>query len=264
MTNAITTRPTGIVAALALKYEMDPTAFAQTVKATVFPNGQATNEQLAAFCAVAREYGLSPFTKQVFAFPNKGGGITPMVSVDGWVSMMNSHPAMDGIDFEPLRDDDGKVYAMRCIIKRKDRSSPISVVEFLDECKGSSQPWLKSPMRMLRHRAMIQCARIAFGFSGIYDEEEAARIVEAEVSNATPEPKSLRALTERFTPPPHKADIEPFADVPDAPRELTPAENAELDRKLAREQELAETKEQADALFGGEPAKPRKARSTEH
>jgi hypothetical protein len=32
---------------------------------------------------------------------------------------------------------------------------------------------------MLRHKAMIQCARIAFGFGGIYDQDEAERIIEA-------------------------------------------------------------------------------------
>jgi hypothetical protein len=35
---------------------------------------------------------------------------------------------------------------------------------------------------------MIQCARLAFGFSGIYDEDEAARIVRAD-----PAPTTLRA-----------------------------------------------------------------------
>jgi hypothetical protein len=30
---------------------------------------------------------------------------------------------------------------------------------------------------MLRHKAMIQCARLAFGFVGIYDQDEAERIV---------------------------------------------------------------------------------------
>jgi hypothetical protein len=29
---------------------------------------------------------------------------------------------------------------------------------------------------MLRHKALIQCARLAFGFAGIYDEDEATRI----------------------------------------------------------------------------------------
>jgi len=32
---------------------------------------------------------------------------------------------------------------------------------------------------MLRHKAMIQCARLAFGFVGIFDDDEAARIVDA-------------------------------------------------------------------------------------
>jgi len=39
---------------------------------------------------------------------------------------------------------------------------------------------------MLRHKALIQCARIAFGFSGIYDEDEAARIVETSAASSTP------------------------------------------------------------------------------
>jgi hypothetical protein len=37
---------------------------------------------------------------------------------------------------------------------------------------------------MLRHKAMIQAARIAFGFAGIYDEDEAARIASVEVHAA--------------------------------------------------------------------------------
>jgi hypothetical protein len=37
---------------------------------------------------------------------------------------------------------------------------------------------------MLRHKAMIQCARLAFGFVGIFDEDEAERI--REEINITP------------------------------------------------------------------------------
>jgi hypothetical protein len=35
---------------------------------------------------------------------------------------------------------------------------------------------------MLRHKAMIQAARYAFGFAGIYDPDEAERIAEGETS----------------------------------------------------------------------------------
>ena len=43
-------------------------------------------------------------------------------------------------------------------------------------------PGNPTPRRMLRHKAMIQCARLAFGFGGIYDQDEAERIVEAPLS----------------------------------------------------------------------------------
>jgi hypothetical protein len=32
---------------------------------------------------------------------------------------------------------------------------------------------------MLRHKSMIQCARLAFGFTGIYEPDEAERILES-------------------------------------------------------------------------------------
>ena len=48
------------------------------------------------------------------------------------------------------------------------------------ECKKRDvAPWKSHPRRMLRHKAMIQCARLAFGFAGIYDQDEAERIAEA-------------------------------------------------------------------------------------
>ena len=57
----------------------------------------------------------------------------------------------------------------------------------MGECKRGTQPWQSHPKRMLRHKAMIQCARLAFGFSGIYDEDEAQRIVERDVTPAANE-----------------------------------------------------------------------------
>jgi len=48
------------------------------------------------------------------------------------------------------------------------------------ECRRGTGPWQSHPKRMLRHKAMIQCARLAFGYGGIYDQDEAERIVEAQ------------------------------------------------------------------------------------
>ncbi|EOJ4766922.1 recombinase RecT, partial [Escherichia coli] len=50
-------------------------------------------------------------------------------------------------------------------------------------------PWQSHPKRMLRHKAMIQCARLAFGFAGIYDNDEAERIVENTACTAERQPE---------------------------------------------------------------------------
>jgi hypothetical protein len=53
----------------------------------------------------------------------------------------------------------------------------------MNECKrNNASPWQTHPKRMLRHKALIQCARLAFGFVGIYDQDEAERIVEKDVT----------------------------------------------------------------------------------
>lgn len=87
---------------------------------------------------------------------------------------MNEHPQFDGIEFD---QDDSKC---TCIIYRKDRSRAIKVTEWMDECRRDTGPWKSHGRRMLRHKAMIQCARLAFGFGGIYDQDEAERIVESQ------------------------------------------------------------------------------------
>lgn len=48
----------------------------------------------------------------------------------------------------------------------------------MGECKRNTQPWQSHPTRMLRHKTLIQCARLAFGFAGIFDQDEAERVIE--------------------------------------------------------------------------------------
>lgn len=148
--------------------DVDPTDLANTLTNTVFK--KATNDELLSLLIVANQYKLNPFTKEIYAFPAKGGGIVPVVGVDGWARIINDNPLCDGIQFEQNEE------SCTCKIYRKDRTHPTVVTEYLDECQGVSEPWKRYPKRMLRHKALIQCARVAFGFSGIYDEDEAHRI----------------------------------------------------------------------------------------
>lgn len=145
------------------------------LKATAF-KGPATDAQLIALMVVAQQYSLNPFTKELYAFPDRNNGIVPVVGVDGWSRIINSHPQFDGLDF--LQDE----ISCTCTIYRKDRNHPVKVTEYMAECRRDGVgPWKSHPYRMLRHKALIQCARLAFGFVGIFDQDEAERIIEAEV-----------------------------------------------------------------------------------
>lgn len=156
----------------------DGTELVAVLKATAF-KGQVSDAQMTALLVVAGQYGLNPFTKEIYAFPDRQNGIVPVVGVDGWSRIINANPEFDGMDF--VQDDE----SCTCIIYRKDRNHPIKVTEWMSECKRDGVgPWKSHPRRMLRHKAMIQCARLAFGFTGIFDQDEAERITERDVSGS--------------------------------------------------------------------------------
>lgn len=158
---------------MANKFGIEPSKMLTTLKSTAF-KGDVSNEQMIALLVVANQYNLNPWTKEIYAFPDRGG-IVPVVGVDGWSRIINSDPNFDGMEFKDADD----ASWVECTIYRKDRSHPIAVREYMAECKRDQGPWKTHPRRMLRHKAMIQCARLAFGFAGIYEPDEAERIQEA-------------------------------------------------------------------------------------
>lgn len=177
-----------VTADMAARFGMEPGPFEATVRQTCNAE-KLSREQFAAFLLVAREHGLNPVTREIFAFPGKSG-VVPVVSIDGWLRIMNTHPMMDGLVLTDVRTPEGKLLAVQARIHRKDRAHPIEVTEYLDECARETDVWKKWPARMLRHKATIQCARYAFGFAGIYDQDEAERIEEVEVLTPQIEQKS--------------------------------------------------------------------------
>ena len=159
---------------LAARLGMDAgTDLMNTLKNTAFKGGNVTDEQFTALLIVANQYGLNPWTKEIYAFPDKGG-IVPVVGVDGWARIINEHPQFDGMEFSYDKEEG----ACTCKIYRKDRKHPTIVTEYMGECKRNTQPWQSHPTRMLRHKTLIQCARLAFGFAGIFDQDEAERVIE--------------------------------------------------------------------------------------
>lgn len=165
-----------VIMDMADRFGMEPAAFEATLRATVVP-ADVTREQFAAFLLVAKKYNLDPITKQIYAFPSRSGGIQPIVSIDGWMNLINTRAEFDGMEFEDHFGEEGKLTAITCRMYRKDRSRPVSVTEYMDECQRPTDTWKRWPARMLRHKAAIQAARYAFGFSGIVDEDEAERMI---------------------------------------------------------------------------------------
>lgn len=202
------------VATFAGRFGMDQGEVMNTLKATAFKSKEPiSDEQMTALLIIANQYGLNPFTKEIYAYPDKGA-IVPVVGVDGWARIMNDHPQMNGIEFryseETMTHKGKSVHAwVEAVITRKDRTNPIVVREYFDEvCRnvGFATPWDSHPKRMHRHKALIQAARVAFGFSGIYDEDEAERIYE---KDATPAPA--------YKETPARYEAKPVAPVPPPP-----------------------------------------------
>lgn len=169
MSNAITV----IADSLAVRHGMGQNGadMYNLLTKTVFPN--VPEGELLGILTVVKEYGLNPFTREIFCLPKKGGGFIPVVSVDGWAKIINEHPMFDGMEFTQDAD------SCTCKIYRKDRTHAVSVTEFMAECAKSTDPWKSHPKRMLRHKSLIQCARMAFSFSGIYDQDEAENFSES-------------------------------------------------------------------------------------
>lgn len=219
MSNLITTQ----INQLAERFELPQSEeLYQVLKSTAF-KGDVTDAQLSALLIVSKQYGLNPWTKEIYAFPDKKNGIIPVVSIDGWARIINSSPAFDGMDFnfsdEMVMMDGANSAApawTECVIHRKDRSHPTVIREYLDEVYKApfkpkdggytvAGPWQTHPKRFSRHKAMIQCARMAFGFGGIYDDDEAARI-----ADAAPAMKQIDPTTGEISSKP--AALPPYSD----------------------------------------------------
>jgi len=177
---------TSVLVRMSERYGVDADKMLHTLKETCF-KGNVSNEQMMALLVVADQYGLNPWTKEIYAFPAQGGAIVPVVGVDGWSRIINTNPEFDGMDFAEGELNGKSIPTwIECAIHRKDRSHAIKVKEYYDECVRDVGPWKSHPRRMLRHKAMIQCARLAFGFAGIFDQDEAERIVEVTPADLGP------------------------------------------------------------------------------
>ena len=197
--NVIPHKPRSLIAKTAERFSVEPEKLMGTLKASCF-RGDVTNEQLMALLVVADQFSLNPFTREIYAFPDKRNGIIPVVGVDGWCRIINEHPQFDGMDFaDGPNNENGVPEWIACTIYRKDRSHSITAREYMEECyrapfekdgRKIDGPWQSHPRRFLRHKALIQAARMAFGFVGIFDPDEGERVMAATANQVDLGPRS--------------------------------------------------------------------------
>ena len=115
---------------------------------------------------LANKYQLDPLSDEIALLQNQDQTYQPFITIDGWSKLINNHPQYAGIS---LRDSteliDGIPTWMECTIYRNDRILPIVIKEYLEEVRTDHPSWQQMPRRMLRHRVIQQCARLALGIS---------------------------------------------------------------------------------------------------
>lgn len=120
---------------------VDPQELITTLRQTAF-KGDASDAQFIALLIVANQYGLNPWTKEIYAFPDKQNGIVPVVGVDGLSRIINENQQFDGMDFE--QDNESctcRIYRMTVTIRSAlpngwmnvagNHSKPVMVVRLL-------------------------------------------------------------------------------------------------------------------------------------
>lgn len=182
-TSAAKAQTQGLIARLAGRFGVEPNRLLKCLTTQVFKQAdgrQPSNEELMVLLLVCENFGLNPFNREIFAFRGKGGEIVPVVSLDGWAKIVRSQKDFNGVSFR-FSETTVKVAGcnqelpeyVECSIRLKGVDDPVRIQEFMVECFNEKSPvWRKWPRRMLRTRAFIQCARLAFSLTGLYDEGE--------------------------------------------------------------------------------------------
>jgi len=155
--------------------KLDCTASELTAWLNQIPNTPEA-VQLNALRLIAK-HALDPFADELSIHRYEDGHWQAFITIDGWSKLINSHPAFSGISFTESTELVGGIPAwMGCAIYRSDRVVPIEVKEYLSEIQTEHSIWKEMPRRMLRHRVIAQCARLAFGVS-VPENNKALKLV---------------------------------------------------------------------------------------
>ena len=121
---------------------------------------------LIGFLHLIKKYHLDPLADELSIIKNVDSTYQIFITIDGWYKIINQHHQFAGMSLRESTVEKSHVPIwMECTIYRNDRILPIVVKEYLSEVVTEHLSWKQMPSRMLRHRVIQQCARLAFGIS---------------------------------------------------------------------------------------------------
>lgn len=133
---------------------------------------------------LANKYQLDPLSDEIALLQGQDLTYQPFITIDGWSKLINHHPQYAGMS---LRDSteliEGIPSWMECTIYRNDRILPIVIKEYFEEVRTDHPSWQQMPRRMLRHKVIQQCARLAFNISST-DHSFKDRSTQVKVENS--------------------------------------------------------------------------------
>ncbi|MBU3555423.1 recombinase RecT [Polynucleobacter sp. UB-Piko-W3] len=107
---------------------------------------------------------LDPLCEEIGFTQYDDGHWQIFITIEGCSKLLNQHPQFNGLVFNQADTlVEGVPEWVECSIYRRDRIMPITVREYLIEVRSEKEIWQKMPRRMLRHRALQQCVRLAMG-----------------------------------------------------------------------------------------------------
>ncbi len=146
-------------------------------------------------------YKIDPLLGELKIIYQQGQWL-PHITMDGWMKMINQHPAFCGIDFRESTQLIEGVPEWELYHLSTRSGIPITIREYYVELKQESSMWNEIPRRILHFRSMQQCARLALGLSTPEFTHPANEIPKESLPSFTskPNPTQLKKIKGHLMP----------------------------------------------------------------
>lgn len=145
------------------------------VLANCLPKDATDGDKLLAYHVIAR-HNLDAMLRELHFLKDRNGRLIPFLGYDGWIQKAHESPSFASGPFIRRVEKDGD-WGMEAAFMQKGAPEMVRMTAWYKEWNVQTNPnWKTRPEWMLTIRAVGKCARLAFGLSGIYDEDEARQM----------------------------------------------------------------------------------------